>query len=96
MAGGLAQGAWGLGRVSKGLGGWTLRGRDGRSLVQMCGNFPLFYRLSSPSGPLPKRVQTFLTRICPRRVETSKVYDHWKALEIIFNDLIDHTISFIC
>ena len=50
VAGGLEQGSWGLGRVSKGLGGWgleraeglgpggegwTLRGRpDGRSLVR--------------------------------------------------------------
>ena len=53
MAGGLEQGSWGLGRVSKGLGGWgleraeglgsggggwTLRGRpDGRSDVRSDG-----------------------------------------------------------
>ena len=83
MAGGLEQGSWGLGRVSKGLGGWgleraeglgsggggwTLRGRpDGRSfarsfarsLVRTDRKFtPLFYRTSSPSGPLPKRWQS--------------------------------------
>ena len=73
VAGGLEQGSWGLGRVSKGLGGWgleraeglgsggggwTLRGRpDGRSFVRSfvrTENSPLFYRTSSPSGPLPK------------------------------------------
>ena len=73
-AGGLEQGSWGLGRVSKGLGGWgleraeglgsgggwTLRGLTGRtfgrSFVRTDGKFtPLFYRTSSPLGPLPKR-----------------------------------------
>ena len=32
MAEGLEQGAWGLGRVSKGLGGWGLDGAKGRGL----------------------------------------------------------------
>ena len=81
LAGGLEQGGWDLGRVSKGLGGWgleraeglgsgggwTLRGRpDGRSFVRSFvrtdGKFtPLFYRTSSPSGPLPKRIKGFYT-----------------------------------
>ena len=61
-------GGWGLGRVSKGLEGWGLEGtggrgagawRDRRSFVPLfartAGNYPpLFYRTSSPSGPLPK------------------------------------------
>ena len=81
MAGGLEQGAWGLGRVSKGLGGWGLERAEGlgsgggpgpsgdvrtdvrsdarsfgRSLGWTDGKFtPLFYRTSSPSGPLPKK-----------------------------------------
>ena len=78
MAGGLEQGSWGLGRVSKGLGAWGLERAEGlgsgegggagpsgdrtdvRSLartdVRTDGKFtPLFYRTSSPSGPLPKR-----------------------------------------
>ena len=29
VAGGLEQGGWGLGRVSKGLGGWVLEGAEG-------------------------------------------------------------------
>ena len=77
VAGGLEQGSWGLGRVSKGLGGWGLERAEGlgsgggagpsgdirtdvrslgRSFVRMEGKFtPLFYRTSSPSGPLPKK-----------------------------------------
>ena len=81
VAGGLEQGSWGLGRVSKGLGGWGLERAEGlgsggglapqgtdrtdvwtfvrsfvRSDVRTDGKFtPLFYRTSSPSGPLPKR-----------------------------------------
>ena len=78
MAGGLEQGSWGLGRVSKGLGGWGLERAEGlglgggldpqgtsgrtfarsfaRSFGRTDGKFtPLFYRTSSPSGPLPKR-----------------------------------------
>ena len=104
MASGLEQGGWGLGRVSKGLGGWGLEGgwdlrrvskglgswgleegwgleeagglgggwsQAGRTFVRSLvrsfarsfvrsfartdGNYPpLFYRTSSPSGPLPK------------------------------------------
>ena len=80
-AGGLEQGSWDLGRVSKGLGGWGLeraeglgsgggldpQGTSGRTFVRsfvrsfVCsfvrtdGKFtPLFYRTSSPLGPLPK------------------------------------------
>ena len=73
-AGGLEQGSWGLGRVSKGLGGWgleraeglgsgggawTLRGPTGRTFGRTFGRSdvqkfpPVFYRTSSPSGPLP-------------------------------------------
>ena len=71
VAGGLEQGSWGLGRVSKGLGGWGLErakglglgggagpsgdGTDVRSLGQTDGNPPLFYRTSSPSGPQLKK-----------------------------------------
>ena len=77
MAGGLEQGGWGLGRVSKGLGAGAWRGpRDWgqgggagpsedvrtdirsfvRSLGRTDGKFtPLFYRTSSPLGPLPKK-----------------------------------------
>ena len=33
MAGGLEQGSWGLGRVSKGLGGWGLERAEGLGLV---------------------------------------------------------------
>ena len=77
MAGGLEQGSWGLGRVSKGLGrlgpgegpGAGVREGAGpsgdvrtdvrsdvRSFVRTDGKFtPLFYRTSSPSGPLPKK-----------------------------------------
>ena len=80
MAGGLEQGGWGLGRVSKGLGGWGLERAEGlgsgggfgpsgdvrtdvRSYPRTFGRLdvwtdgkftPLFYRTSSPSGPLPK------------------------------------------
>ena len=58
--------AWGAGSwrrpeglESGGEGGWTLRGPDGRSLGRLFGRTdgkftPLFYRTSSPSGPLPK------------------------------------------
>ena len=82
VAGGLEQGSWGLGRVSKGLGGWGLeraeglvsrggldpQGTSGRTFGRsfarsdVCsfgrtdGRFtPLFYRTSSPPGPLPKK-----------------------------------------
>ena len=76
MAGGLEQGGWGLGRVSKGLGGWGLDEAEGlgggldprgtgRTLVRLFGRLfgrsdvrkfpPLFYRTSSPLGPLPKK-----------------------------------------
>ena len=50
VAGGLEQGGWSLGRVSKGLGGWGLhRGRDGRLDIRSLGrsvgrtdrNYPL-------------------------------------------------------
>ena len=55
LGGWVLEGAEGLGSG----GGWTLRGPDGRSfvrsLVRTDGKFtPLFYRTSSPSGPLPK------------------------------------------
>ena len=79
VAGGLEQGSWGLGRVSKGLGGWGLERAEGlgsggggagpsgdvrtdvrtfgRSFGRTDGKFtPLSYRTSSPSGPLPKRI----------------------------------------
>ena len=77
MAGGLEQGSWGLGRVSKGLGGWGMERAEGlgsrggagpsgdvrtdvrsfgRTDGRTDGKFtPLFYRTSSPSGPLPKK-----------------------------------------
>ena len=57
LGGWVLEGAEGLG--SRGRGGWTLRGPDGRSLGRLFGRTdgkftPLFYRTSSPSGPLPK------------------------------------------
>ena len=51
--------AWGLERAEGlGWGGWTLRGPDGCSFGRSLGRMeipPVFYRTSSPSGPLPKR-----------------------------------------
>ena len=72
MAEGLEQGGRGLGRVSKGLGGWGLEGAEGlgsggRGLdPQGTGRMfvrsderteipPVFFRTSSPLGPLPKK-----------------------------------------
>ena len=76
VVGGREQGSWGLGRVSKGLGGWGLERAEGlgsgggldpqgtgRTFVHSFGRLdgrieihPVFYRTSSPSGPLPKSV----------------------------------------
>ena len=70
--GGWRQVGWGLGRVSKGLGGWGLGGAEGlgsgsdvRSLGRTDGKFtPLSYRTSSPSGPLPKKVNEVTIIVC--------------------------------
>ena len=73
VAGGLGRlskgrGGWGLeGAEGLGSGGWTLGGPDGRSLVRSDGRKfpPVFYRTSSPSGPLPKKGLTVARSLCP-------------------------------
>ena len=66
VAGGLEQGSWGLGWVSKGLGAWGLERAEGlgsgggldpqgtgRTFARSDGR--KFHRTSSPLGPLPKK-----------------------------------------
>ena len=58
LAGGLEHRGWGLRRVSMGPGGWGLEGAD-RTDARSLGRTeipPLFYRTSSPLGPLPKKL----------------------------------------
>ena len=55
MAGGLEQGGWGLGGCLRAWGLGPGGGRGSGGGLEPGDYPPLFYRTSSPSGPLPKR-----------------------------------------